>query len=185
MKVALTLLASLGLLLPAFGVEAPLGGLVARFSNPRLVQQSFQQSIELELILSNPTSKPIEFDHPAKIPWVINLRDAKGRDYQFGGGEVFASEFAKQSIAPGGTCVLHWVLVPRVGPGSFSCHAQIFASDHAKPSNWKFEEWAKFTNEINWTYPVDVTARWMQSEAKDAAVLLQTATLTLPEKPKD
>ena len=177
--------ACLGLILPAFGGDAPLGGLVAKFSNPRLVQQSFQQSIELDMVLSNPTTKPIEIDHPAKIPWVIRLRDAKGRDYQFGGGKVFASELAKQSIAPGGTCVLHWVLVPRVGPGSFSCHARIFASDHASAANRSYEEWTKFTNEINWTYPVDVTARWMQSEAKDAAVLLETDKLTLPVKAKE
>ncbi|OYV06569.1 MAG: hypothetical protein CFE26_05580 [Verrucomicrobiales bacterium VVV1] len=137
------------------------------------------------MVLSNPTTKVIEFDHPAKIPWVIGLRDAKGRDYQFSEQILSASELKKQTIAPGGSSVLHWVLVPRRGPGSFSCHAQIFASDHSTPSNLKFEEWAKFTNEINWTYPVDVTARWVQSEAKDAAVVLQTATLTLPEKPKD
>ena len=183
MKAMLRWLVFLGMVLPGLCGEPPLGGLVARFSNPRLVQQSFQQSIELELILSNPTSKPIEFDHPAKIPWVINLHDAKDRDYHFKAENVFASELAKQSIAPGGTCVLHWVLVPRRGPGSFSCHSQIFASDHAQPPN--LEELAKFSNEINWTYPVDVTARWMQSEAKYAEVLLQTATLTLPEKPKE
>ncbi len=185
MKSILRWTACLGLILPAVGGEAPLGGLVAKFNNPRLVQESFQQSIELDVVLSNPTSKPIEFDHPAKIPWVINLHDAKDRDYQFKAENVFASELAKQSIAPGGTCVLHWVLVPRVGPGSFSCHSQIFASDHATPANRSFEEWTKFTNEINWTYPVDVTARWMQSEAKDAAVLLETDKLTLPVKAKE
>jgi len=175
--------ACLGLILPAFGGDAPLGGLVAKFNNPRLVQQSFQQSIELDMVLSNPTTKVIEFDHPAKIPWVIRLRDAKGRDYQFSEQILSDSELKKQTIAPGGSSVLHWVLVPRRGPGSFSCHSQIFASDHAQPPN--LAELAKFSNEINWTYPVDVTARWMQSEAKDAAVLLQTATLTLPEKPKE
>ncbi len=183
MKWILRWTACLGLILPAFGVESPLGGLVAKFNNPRLVQNSFQQAIELELILSNPTSKPIEFDHPAKIPWVINLHDAKDRDYQFKAENVFASELVKQSIAPGGTCVLHWVLVPRRGPGSFSCHSQIFASDRALPPN--LEKWAKFSNEINWTYPVDVTARWMQSDAKDAAVLLETEKLNIPVKTKE